>query len=219
MGARLMLAVFFLACTPRRAPAPDSSAAAHRDLGVQWLAQARLEAEAGRDPGALSLRGLSELDKARILDWSDPRVLEEMARAHLFLADHLLRRGGDPRYELEQARARLATEAPMAPLSAAELALSALERALEVEWVLTREENPAAPLAQGIDLALRTLDADPHAAEAHLALARMHLAVSRAARSADEAQAAARELDAAADIVPDLPGLVRLRAQLAALER
>jgi hypothetical protein len=218
MDARLTLAVFFLACTPRRAPAPDSSAA-HRDLGVQLLSRARLEAEAGHDPGALSLRGLSELDKARILDWSDPLVLEEMARAHLFLADRLLRRGGDPRYELELARARLATEAHMAPLSAAELALSALERALEVEWVLTREENPAAPLAQGIDLALRTLDADPRAAEAHVALARMHLAVSRAARSTDELQAAARELDAAADIVPDLPGLVRLRAQLAALSR
>jgi hypothetical protein len=216
MGARLMLAVFFLACSQRPAPAPDSSAA-HRDRGLQWLARARLEAEAGRDPGALSLRGLSELDEARILDLFDPRALQEMARAHVFLADHLLRRGGDPRPELEQARAMLAIEAEIAPPGAAELALSALERALEVEWILARGENLAAPLAQGVDLALRALAADPHAADAHVALARMHLAISRAARSADELRAAARELNAAADIVPDLPELVRLRAQLAAL--
>jgi len=216
MGARLMLAVFFLACTQRPAPAPDSSAA-HRDRGLQWLARARLEAEAGRDPGALSLRGLSELDEARILDLFDARLYEEMACAHVFLADHLLRRGGDPRSELEQARAMLAIEAEMAPPGAAQLALSALERALEVEWILARGENLATPLAQGIDLALRALDADPHAADAHVALARMHLAISRAARSADELRAAARELKAAADIVPDLPELARLRAQLAAL--
>src|SRR5438876_101108 len=83
--------------------------------------------------------------------------------------------------------------------------------------VLAREENPATPLAQGIDMARRALEADPRAADAHVALARMHLAISLAGRSAAELQAAARELDAAADIAPDLAELVRLRAQVAAL--
>jgi hypothetical protein len=181
------------------------------------MARGRAEAEAGRDPGALFLRGLSELDKARILDSSDPLAVEEMARAHAFLAGHLMQRGGDPRLELEQARAMLAIESRMGAPSAAELALAALERALEVEWVLLREENPATPLAQGFDLARRALEADPRVAHAHVALARMHLAISRAGRSAAQRQAAARELDAAAEIAPDLAELVRLRAQLAAL--
>jgi hypothetical protein len=62
---------------------------------------------------------------------------------------------------LEQALAMLEVEAHMAPPAATELALSALERALEVEWVLAREENPATALAQGIDLALGALDTEP----------------------------------------------------------
>jgi len=210
----LAAALVLLTHCARERTRPDSSAA-HRDLGVQWLARARAEAEAGRDPGALALRGLSELEEARILDSADPLVVEEMARAHAFMADHLWRRGGDPRPELEQARALLAMEAHMSAPTAAELALTALERALEVEWVLAREENPAGPLAQGIDLARRALEADPRAADAHVALARMHLAISLAGRSRAELQAAARELDAAADIAPDLSELVRLRAQVA----
>jgi hypothetical protein len=215
-GGTLALAALLLACADRRAPPPPkaNSSAAHRDLGVQWMARARLNAEAGQDPFPAALRGLSELDEARILDSADPLVVEEMARAHVFLADHLLRRGGDPRPELEQARAMLALEAHMAPPTAAELALTALERALEVEWVLGREENPAAPLAQGIDLARRALEAEPRAADAHVALARMHLAISRAGRSSSELEAASRELDAAADIAPDLAELARLRAQV-----
>ncbi len=199
-------------CARERAP-PESSVA-HRELGVQLLTRASAEAEAGRDPGALALRGLSELDKARILDSADPLAVEEMARAHAFLAGHLIRRGGDPRPELEQAHALLALEAHMGPATASELALAALERALEVEWVLSREENPATPLAQGIDLARRALDADPRAADAHVALARLHLAVSHAGRSLEELQAAARELDEAEAIAPDLAELSRLRAQV-----
>jgi hypothetical protein len=215
---RLLLAALVLASCARREEARDSPAA-HRDLGVQLLARARAAADSGRDPGLLSLRGLSELDKARILDKSDALVVEEMARAYVFLADHQLRSGGDPRPELEQARYRLAQASHMAPASAARLALASLERALEVEWILWRssEENPAGPLAQGIDLARRALEADPRAADAHVALARMHLAISRAGKSAAELEAAARELDAAAAIAPDLVELSRLRAQVAAL--
>src|SRR5438094_10120620 len=92
----LAAALVLLTHCARERARPDSSAA-HRDLGVQWLARARAEAEAGRDPGALALRGLSELEEARILDSADPLVVEEMARAHAFMADHLWRRGGDPR--------------------------------------------------------------------------------------------------------------------------
>jgi len=177
IGDRLLLAALLYACSPR-APLPDSSAS-HLALGLQWLARAHLEAEAGRDPGAFSLRSLSELDEARILDKSDPRVLEEMARAHVFLADHLLRRGGDPRSELLQARTMLAVESTLAASGATELALAALERALEVEWVLAREENPAAALAQGFDLALVALDADPRAADAQRPRRRGHSSVER----------------------------------------
>jgi hypothetical protein len=216
MVRRWAIALLLLTHCARERERPDSSAA-HRDLGLHWLALARAEAESGRDPAPPALRGLSELDKARILDKSDPLPVEEMARWHAFLADHLLRAGGDPRPELEESRAMLTLEANMCAPTAAELALAAQERALEVEWVLVRGENPARPLAQGIDLARRALELDRRAADAHVALARMHLAVSLAGKSAAELQAAASELEAAAEIVPDLAELARLRAQVAAL--
>ena len=214
---RVVLAALVLACSSR--PEPAESSAGHVDAALLFFGRARAAAESGIDPWPLSLRGLSELDKARILDKSDAQVVEEMARAHVFLADHRLRHGEDPRPDLEQARYRLNQEAHMAQTNAAQLALASLERALEVEWILSRssEENPAGPLAQGIDLARRALEADPRAADAHVALARMHLAISRAGRSAAELAAAQHELDAAADIAPDLLELSRLRAQVAAL--
>jgi hypothetical protein len=215
---RLVLAALVLACSARREE-PAESCAGHLDIALQLLARARAASESGADPWPLSLRGLSELDKARILDKSDAQVVEEMARAYVFLADHRMRHGEDPRPDLEQARYRLTQEAHMAQPGAAQLALASLERAVEVEWILTRsgEENPAGPLAQGIDLARRALEADPRVADAHVALARMHLAISRAGKSVDELAAAQLELDAAADIAPDLLEVPRLRAQVAAL--
>src|SRR5207245_21191 len=101
-----------LACSSRREPAESS--AGHVDAALLFFGRARAAAESGIDPWPLSLRGLSELDKARILDKSDAQVVEELARAHVFLADHRLRAGRSAA-ELAAAQHELDAAADIAP--------------------------------------------------------------------------------------------------------